>query len=464
MAETEPAGRKAITKVALTAMAATSIEWYDFFAYGVAAALVFPAVFFATDLPPLVAQIYSFGTFAVGFLARPIGGAVFGHFGDRVGRKKALVVALLLMGVATIAIGLLPPYSVAGYAAPLALIGLRLAQGFAVGGQWAGAVLLITETAPASKRGFYGAFAQVGSPAGLLLANSAFLAVNTSVPPEAFVAWGWRVPFLLSVVLVAVALYIQLRLEETPEFHQLKQAAAERHRALVRRLAAERGASESQVEAELAAERRPSPVLEAVRMYPTDILLAAGALLSVGAAFYLITTFTIAYGTNPAGLNLPRHVMLGAVLMSALVMIPAILYFAAYSDRHGRWNVFMGGAALIGVWSFVVFPLVDTGSFTLILIAMTVSQIFVAMMYGPQAALFSEMFSARVRYSAASLGYQLGAILGGGLAPIIATALLARYQTTLAISLYIATTSALTIAAMWILRARQRRNESAGTS
>lgn len=464
MAETEPAGRKAITKVALTAMAATSIEWYDFFAYGVAAALVFPAVFFATDLPPLVAQIYSFGTFAVGFLARPIGGAVFGHFGDRVGRKNALVVALLLMGVATIAIGLLPPYSVAGYAAPLALIGLRLAQGFAVGGQWAGAVLLITETAPASKRGFYGAFAQVGSPAGLLLANSAFLAVNTSVPPEAFVAWGWRVPFLLSVVLVAVALYIQLRLEETPEFHQLKQAAAERHRTLVRRLAAERGASESQVEAELAAERRPSPVLEAVRMYPADILLAAGALLSVGAAFYLITTFTIAYGTNPAGLNLPRHVMLGAVLMSALVMIPAILYFAAYSDRHGRWNVFMGGAALIGVWSFAVFPLVDTGSFTFILIAMTVSQIFVAMMYGPQAALFSEMFSARVRYSAASLGYQLGAILGGGLAPIIATALLARYQTTLAISLYIATTSALTIAAMWILRARQRRNESAGTS
>lgn len=463
--------KKAITKVAFTALTATSIEWYDFFVYGTAAALVFPSVFFAADLPPLVAQLYSFGTFAVGFLARPIGGAIFGHFGDNVGRKKALVTALMMMGCATVAIGLLPSYSTAGYLAPLMLVSLRLTQGLALGGQWAGGVLLVTESAPSHSRGYYGAFAQVGVPIGLILANFAFLAVNATVSAEAFTAWGWRLPFLASVVLIAVALYIQLKLEETPEFHQLKEASALQHQDRVRRLVAERGVPATQIEEELAAERRPSPVLEAIRNYPREIILAAGALLAVMVSFYLFTTFMIAYGTNPAGLNLPRQTMLAAVLVSQLAAIPMLLGFAAYSDRHGRYGVFMAGAALQGVWGFVMFPLIDTGSFALILLALTISQIFFAMMYGPQAALFAELFSARVRYSGASLGYQLGAILGGALAPIIATALVARYKSAFAVSIYIAIACVITILSVWRLRERQQRRaataglaESVGTS
>lgn len=441
-----------IVKVAITALTATSIEWYDFFIYGTAAALVFPRVFFSAELSPFVAQLASFSTFAVGFVARPLGGVIFGHFGDKVGRKVALVTALLMMGVATTLIGLLPSYATAGALAPALLVLLRFIQGFAIGGQWAGAVLLATENAPSNRRGFYGAFAQAGVPAGMLLANLIFLIVNATVAPDAFLSWGWRIPFLMSIGLIGLALYVQLRLEETTEFRQLKEAKQFRDRQLIEQRAAAAGISVEQAIAEAAAERRPSPVLEALRRYPREITLATGALMAIQVSFYIFSTFLIAYGTAPTGMNMPRSTMLSAVLISAIVMIPALFVSAAYSDRHGRRGIFMAGAVLAGVWGFFLFPLMETRSFTLIVVSMSIGQIFFAMMYGPQAAFLAEMFSTRVRYSGASLGYQLGAILGGALAPIIATALVARFNSAFPVSIYIALACAVTVVSVLMLR------------
>jgi MFS family permease len=429
---------RSVRKVALTALAATSIEWYDFFLYGTAAALIFPTVFFPAEMPPLVSQLASFSTFAVGFIARPIGGVVFGHFGDRVGRKRALVTALLMMGIATTLIGCLPSYALAGALAPLLLIVLRFVQGLAIGGQWAGAVLLATESAPPGQRGFYGSLAQTGAPIGTILANLAFLLVSTSLTDQAFLAWGWRVPFLVSVVLIALGLYVQLRLEDTAAFRELR-ALKERRDA---EAAAER-ARQSRIgieaaRAELAAERQPSPVLEAVRTYPKQIALAAGSFIAAQVTFYILVAFVIAYGSGASGLGIPRSTMLVGVLIGAVVMIPGVIVAAVVSDRHGRRGVIMLAAAALALWGFALFPLIDTRSLLWISVGIGVGQVLVGAMSGPQAAFFAEIFETRVRYSGASLGYQLGGILGGGLAPIIATALLARYGNTTGISVYIA--------------------------
>jgi MFS family permease len=446
------AHEKSILKVALTALAGTSIEWYDFFIYGTAAALVFPKVFFSGQLSPVVAQIAAFSTFAVGFLARPMGAVFFGHFGDRVGRKKALVTALMMMGVATMLIGLLPSYAAAGAAAPMMLVVLRFVQGLAIGGQWAGAVLLATENAPPHKRGFYGSFAQVGVPAGLILGNLVFLIVNASVSPESFIAWGWRVPFLMSILLIGIATYVQLHLEETAEFQELREAKQHHDEEVITATARQRGISIEQVKAEMAAERRPSPVIECLKTYPREITLAAGALLAIQVSFYIFTTFLVSYGTNPAGLALPRGTMLSAVLIGAVLMILVILLAAAYSDRHGRRGIFIAGAVLVGVWGFFLFPLIETKSYPLIVLAIAVGEMFFGVMYGPQAVFLAEMFSTRVRYSGASLGYQLGAILGGALTPIVATALVARFQSAFAVSVYIALACTLTVISALLLR------------
>jgi metabolite-proton symporter len=421
--------RKPILKVALAALGGTSIEWYDFFLYGTAAALVFPTVFFPQDMPPLVGLLASFSTFAVGFFARPVGGVIFGHFGDRHGRKAALVAALVMMGVATTLIGCVPSYAVAGAAAPLLLILLRFVQGLAIGGQWGGAVLLVTESAPPTRRGFYGSFAQVGAPAGVILANLAFLVVNDAVSPQAFMSWGWRVPFILSIVLIGLGLWVQLRLEDTVAFRRLKDAP--RHR---------------------------SPVLAALTTYPRQIALAAGAFMATQVTFYILIAFILAYGSNAGGLGVPRGTMLAAVLIGAIVMIPALLVSAAISDRYGRRGIYMAGALLLGLWGFALFPLVDTGSFLWITVAISVGQSLVAMMYGPQAAFFAEMFSTEVRYSGASLGYQLGAIIGGALAPIIATALLAEFGSTFGISVYIAVACAVSLVSVLLLTETYRND------
>ena len=389
-------------RVALTSLAGTSIEWYDFFLYGTAAAVIFPKAFFPQDLPPMVLLIISFSTFAVGFIARPLGGLIFGHFGDRVGRKRTLVVALMMMGAATTLIGLLPTYAAIGVAAPLILVLLRFVQGLAIGGQWGGAMLLVTESAPADQRGWYGAYAQAGAPVGVILANLAFIGVSSSMSEEAFMDWGWRLPFIASIVLIGISMYVQLRLEDTEAFKALQES--------------QDGEASDQPIAS-------SPVVEAIRKYPRRIMLAAGAFLSVQVTFYILIAFIIAYGVTAPELALSRDTMLTAVLIAAAIMVPSQFYFSGLSDRVGRKQIYRWGAILTGLWGFALFPLINTGEPLMIGIAVTLGLTFLGMQYGPQAAYFTELFTTEVRYSGASLGYQIGAILGGALAPTIAVLL-----------------------------------------
>ncbi len=436
------AAEPTMRKVAMTSLAGTSIEWYDFFLYGTAAALIFPTAFFPADMPPMAALIASFGTFAVGFVARPVGGILFGHFGDRVGRKKALVTALMMMGGATTVVGCLPTYETIGVGAPIALTVLRFIQGLAIGGQWGGAMLLVTESAPPGKRGYYGAFAQAGAPIGVILANLAFILVSGILPEDDFTAWGWRIPFLMSVLLIGLSMYVQLHLEDTPAFKELQR----RREALPR----ERVEAKSLV-------RGGSPVLDALRKHPREIFLGAGAFLSVQVMFYILIAFVVAYGSSTAGVGLPRDTMLMAVLIGSIAQIPALFLSSIWSDRHGRRGVYMLGAVLVGVWAFALFPLIDTGEFLWIAVAISVGQVCLSMMYGPQAAFLSELFSTEVRYSGASLGYQIGAIVGGALAPTIATALWLTYGTVY-VSVYIAVASALTLICVLLLSETRGRD------
>jgi len=425
--KTDNASESSMQKVALTALAGTSIEWYDFFLYGAAAALIFPTAFFG-EATPSTALILSLLTFAAGFIARPIGGIIFGHYGDRVGRKKTLVMALILMGVSSTLIGLLPTYAMIGITAPILLTSLRFAQGLAIGGQWGGAMLLVTESAPSDQRGYYGAFAQAGAPVGVILANLAFITTSALVSEESFYAWGWRIPFLASAILIGISMYIQLNLEDTKAFKELQ------------------ALRESQKDNNEVIRR--SPILEAIQKYPKRIALAAGAFLSIQVTFYILIAFLLAYGV--ASTDITRDDMLAAVLIASAIMVPVQFMFSSYSDRHGRKGVFMAGAILTGLWAFAIFPLVDTGNFWLIVLAITGGLIFVSMMYGPQAAFFTELFSTEVRYSGATLGYQFGAILGGAFAPTIA-ALLWKDFGIFWVSVYIALASLLTLLSVMAL-------------
>ena len=419
-------------KVALTALAGTSIEWYDFFLYATAAALVFPSAFFP-DSSPTMGLILSFGTFAFGFIARPLGGILFGHFGDRVGRKRTLVIALMMMGIASTLIGLLPTFATIGIAAPILLSLLRFTQGLAIGGQWGGAMLLVTESAPADKRGYYGAYAQAGAPVGVILANVAFMIISYSVSEDAFMNWGWRIPFISSVLLIGISMYVQLHMEETDAFKELQKLQERK-----------------QAEQPQAAVVRRSPVLEAIAKYPKRIALAAGAFLSIQVSFYILIGFVLAYGTDADGAGMTRDQMLFAVLLASVLQIPAQFMAASYSDRNGRRGIFMLGAILTGVWAFALFPLIDTGSFWLIVLGLSGGLMFLGMMYGPQAAFFTELFSTEVRYSGASLGYQTGAILGGAFAPTIATILWTEYSIVW-VSVYIAIASVLSLISVLML-------------
>ena len=419
-------------KVALTALAGTSIEWYDFFLYGAAAALIFPSAFFG-EIPETTALILSLLTFAAGFIARPIGGIIFGHFGDRVGRKKTLIAALLLMGISSTLIGLLPTYAMIGVTAPILLTLLRFAQGLAIGGQWGGAMLLVTESAPSNQRGYYGAFAQAGAPIGVILANLALIITSALVSEEFFNTWGWRIPFLASAVLILISMYIQLNLEDTKAFKALATNSNNKSNEQVQR----------------------SPVLEAIRRYPKRIMLAAGAFLSVQVTFYILIAFMLAYGVASA--NMERDDMLTAVLIGCAIMVPFQFMFSAYSDRNGRKGIFMLGAILSGVWAFAIFPLVDTGNFWLIVLALAFGLIFLAMMYGPQAAFFTELFSTEVRYSGATLGYQFGAIIGGAFAPTIAVKLWSDFDI-FWVSFYIAFASMLTLISVMLLTETYKSN------
>jgi metabolite-proton symporter len=403
-----------VRRVIVASLIGTSLEWYDFFIYGTAAALVFNELFFPT-FDPLVGTLLAFTTYAVGFVARPLGGVVFGHYGDKLGRKNVLVVTLLLMGIATFLIGLMPTYDAIGVWAPILLVTLRFLQGLGLGGEWGGAVLMTLESGDPRRRGLNASWPQVGVPIGLLLANGVLSLMGAVTSEDAFTSWGWRVPFLLSGVLVLVGLWIRMTIAESPLFQEVE-------------------AGEGKAKA---------PIVDVLRLYPRRVLLAVGARVGVDVAFYtfvlFITTYVVTFREQP------RNYALNAVLIAAAVQVIAIPYFGALSDRVGRRPVYLAGAIGAAVWVFAFFALLDTDNWALIILAAVVALVLHAAMYGPQASFITEMFPTRVRYSGASMGYQLAGILGGALAPIISTALLDRYDTSLLVSVYVVAVLAITV-------------------
>jgi metabolite-proton symporter len=406
--------QSSIRKVIVASLIGTSLEWYDFFIYGTAAALVFNQLFFPS-FEPLVGTLLAFATFAVGFVSRPLGGVVFGHYGDRLGRKNVLVVTLLLMGIATFLIGVLPTHAAIGVWAPVLLVLLRFLQGLGLGGEWGGAVLMTMESGDARRRGLNASWPQVGVPIGLLLANGVLSLMGVLTSDEAFLSWGWRVPFLLSGLLVIVGLWIRMTLAESPLFR----------------------------EAEDVDHKEAAPVVEVLRRYPKQVLLAIGARIGVDVAFYTFVLFITTYVATY--LDLPQQYALNAVLIAAAVQVIAIPYFGHLSDRFARRPIYLFGALGSAIWVFVFFALLDTGQFTLIVLAAVIALILHAAMYGPQAAFIAEMFPTKVRYTGASMGYQLAGIVGGALAPIISVALLDRFDTSVAVSVYAAAMLLLTI-------------------
>jgi MFS transporter, MHS family, shikimate and dehydroshikimate transport protein len=410
--------KTSIRLVALASLIGTSIEWYDFFLYNTAAALVFNKLFFPT-FDPFAGTMLAFATYAVGFAARPIGAVVIGHYGDKVGRRSMLVLTLMMMGIATVCVGLLPTYASIGIWASVLLVVLRLVQGFGVGGQWGGAVLMTVEHAPAGKRGFYGSWPQIGVPAGLLTSTIVFRLFSRGLPADQFLAWGWRVPFLLSIVLVGVGLLIRMKILETPSFTKIKDTHSVARQ----------------------------PVVEVLRKYPKQVLQAAGARCAENGAFYIYSAFMLVYATQHAHID-SDVALLGIMIASAceFVAVPA---YGALTDRIGRRPVYMFGAIMTAVLAFPLFWLFDTQSTPLVILALLL--VFLcshAPMYAPQGAFFSELFGTSVRYSGASLGAQLSAAVAGGFSPLIATALLPRYGPN-AIALYIILMAIITIVAVW---------------
>jgi MFS transporter, MHS family, shikimate and dehydroshikimate transport protein len=403
-----------IRRVAIASFIGTTIEWYDFFLYGTASALIFNKLFFP-NYDPLTGTLAAFGTYAVGFAARPIGGIVCGHFGDKIGRKSMLVLTLLIMGVATFLIGCLPTYNQIGIWAPILLILLRVAQGFGVGGEWGGAVLMAVEHAPSGRRGFYGSWPQIGVPAGLLLSTIIFGQISR-LPESILLSWGWRIAFLISIVLVAVGLFIRLAVVEPPVFSQIKESG----------------------------EGARLPILDALRHHPKNVLLAMGARLAENGAFYLYTVFVLTYATQPS-IGFASPSVLKAISISAMIHVFAIPTFGALSDTFGRRPVYLFGAIFTGLFAFPFFWLIQTANTSLLVVAIALALVVGhAAMYGPQASFFSELFGTKVRYSGASLGYQLASVIAGGLSPLIATGLLKRYNASWPIALYIILLAAVT--------------------
>ncbi|MGA6088527.1 MFS transporter [Amycolatopsis sulphurea] len=409
--------RGRIRRVALASAIGTTIEWYDYFAYSTATALVFNHAFFP-KLSAASGTLAAFATLGVGFVARPLGGIVWGHFGDRVGRKAMLVASLLLMGVATAGVGVLPTYAEAGVVAPVLLVVLRVLQGISAGGEWGGAALMAVEHAPEGRRGRYGSFSQIGVPAGLILAQLVFFALNSSLTPEAFRSWGWRVPFLLSLVLVAVGLVIRLRVEESPVFARLRTDD----------------------------KRSKLPIVEVLRARPWQVLTAAVSFIANTALGYIFFAYLLSYGTSV--LKLSSATMLVVVITGSVVWLASIVGAASWSDTAGRKPVYLAGSVLLVVWSIPFFLLVDTRQPWLLIVAVTVLNIGLGATYGPQAALFAELFEPRFRYSGSSFAYAVGAVLGGGFAPLIATALQNATGTSMPVALYMVGVSVLSLLAV----------------
>jgi len=403
----------------------TTIEWYDFFLYNTAAALVFPHLFFPAS-SAYAGAMQSFATYAVGFAARPVGAAIFGHWGDRIGRKATLIVTLLVMGISSALVGMLPKTATIGLAAPLLLVALRLIQGLAIGGEWSGSVLITMESGDQRKRGLLGSFAQLGVPLGLVLGTGGMTLLSATLSPEAFTSWGWRVPFLLSLVLVAVGLVIRLKILETPMFAKVQQ-----DRKTAR-----------------------APVIEVIRRHWREILLSAGLRFSEQMPFYLFTTFVLIYVVSRHGFS--KTFVLNAVLVGSLCELVAIPFFSQLSDRLGRKRVYLIGAVLTALIAFPYFAVLTHSGAVLIVVAVVVSLQVHAMEYGPQAALIGESFPTHLRYGGAGLGYQLASVFAGGPAPLIATWLLHETGTPYSISIYIVLAAIITIGCVAALPDRSR--------
>jgi metabolite-proton symporter len=417
-----------LRKVIFGSLIGTTIEWYDFFLYGAAAALVFNKLFFP-KADPLTGAMLAFATYALGFAARPLGGIVFGHFGDRIGRKRLLMLSLVLMGASTFAIGLLPSYATIGMAAPIALTLLRLIQGFAVGGEWGGAVLMAAEYGDAKRRGMWAGWPQVGVPAGNLIAAAILAIMAAAQSDKDFLAWGWRVPFLLSVVLVAVGWWVRVSLEETPVFQKL----AQKERAIPR-----------------------APLIEALQRRPGGIAIGAGLRLGENICYYVLTAFSITYVTEVV--HFSRALALNALLAGAAVEMVAMPFFSWLSDKIGRRPVYAIGAGGMAIWAFAFFKMLDTGVTPIVLLAVIGGLICHGAMYGPQAAFIAELFPTRFRYSGASFAYQATSIVAGSLAPIIALALFQKTHSALPISIYVGVACAISFISA--LMARETKGKS----
>ncbi|GHE88978.1 MFS transporter [Amycolatopsis deserti] len=419
------ARQRSFRKLLAVGLIGSSIEWYDFFLYGTAAALVFPKVFFPHS-SALTGTLLAFSTFWAGFVARPIGGVLAGHLGDKYGRKPVVVTCLALMGAATFLIGCLPSAASIGALAPTLLVVLRFVQGLAAGGQWGGIVLLLTESAGPKRRGFAGTFGQTSVPVAVIISNLIFVAASSLMPDGAFLSWGWRIPFLVSVVMFAVVLYIQTKVEDTPEFRELQRQASRPEKAVVR-----------------------APLAEVLRSRWLTILLGCGILSATNSLFYVSISGLLSYGTG--SLELERNPLLAVVLASSVAMLVTIPWSGHLSDRVGRRPLILIGGLGVALWAFPYFWLVDSASLPLIFVAVVVGFVFQCLTYGPIASFLGELFAPNVRYSGASLAYQLSAIIVSGGTPFLMTALIARTGSTMPVAAYIALMGLITFVSAWFL-------------
>lgn len=419
-------------RVVLASFIGTTIEWYDFFLYGTAAALVFNRLFFP-ELDPVTGTMASFATYAIGFFARPLGGVIFGHYGDRIGRKSMLIISLMMMGIATVLIGLLPTYHQIGLWAPAALVFLRFIQGVGVGGEWGGAVLMAVEHSGSSRRGYHASWVQAGVPVGMLLANGVFM-LTSRLDEAAFLSWGWRVPFLLGTLLLVVGMFIRLKIVESPVFAK---ALAEQERS---------GEKESRL-----------PVIDAIRRHPRNVLVAMGARFAENAYFYIFTVLVLSFGSQQLGIGKPS--LLNSVMIGSAVQLVAIPAFGALSDHWGRRPVYLAGTIFLLLFAFPFFWLIGTKIPLLVTLAVVLGLIGHSALYGPQAAFFSELFDTRVRYSGASIGYQLATPFAGGLIPLVATWFLKRSEgDPTPVAWYLIGMAIITLVSVWLAEETNRKS------